>query len=225
MKQGQGKWGLWRRRECVCLTWRGWLLLGLLFGGLSFLSLHAVYPFLAVNDPVPAGLLVVEGWVPDYAFEKTIAEFHLARYQRVYVTGGPLAAGAPLSEHQNYAQLGAAVLTRLGLPASDVQAVPAPAVPEDRTYTSALTLKKWLLDHHVAETNITVLTLGPHARRTRLLFEKAFGKDYHIGVVALDSRGFDPQHWWKSSEGFRTVTGEVIAYGYARVLFHPKPRD
>ena len=63
--------------------------------------------------------------------------------------------------------------------------------------------------------------MGPHARRSRLLFEKAFGRDTRVGIIALEDRDYDPAHWWKSSQGVRTVTDELIAYGYARLLFHP----
>jgi hypothetical protein len=219
MKQGQGKWGLWRRRECRCLTWRGWLVLLLAAGGLAALLVWNLYPFLAVNDPVPGGILVVEGWAPDYALQQTVTEYHRNHYSRLFVTGGPVASGGPLSEYQNYAQLGAAVLLHLGLTTNDVQAVPAPAVAQDRTYVSALALKNWLRDHGVGETDVNVLTLGAHARRTRLMFEAALGKNYRVGIVAMPYEGFDPAQWWKSSEGFRTVTGEAIGYCYARFLF------
>ena len=32
-------------------------------------------------------------------------------------------------------------------------------------------------------------------------------------------RDYDPRHWWKSSQGVRSVLDEMIAYGYARFLF------
>ena len=48
-------------------AWRGWLLLFALAGVMLYVVLRATYPFLAVNDPRPGGLLVVEGWAPDYA--------------------------------------------------------------------------------------------------------------------------------------------------------------
>jgi len=42
-----------------------------------------------------------------------------------------------------------------------------------------------------------------------------------VCVIAVPVRTFDPEHWWRSSQGFRLVTGELLAYTYARLFFHP----
>ncbi len=187
---------------------------------LGFLALKETYPFLAITEPVTGGALVVEGWAPDYALEEMIAEFNRNHYRTLFVTGGPLEKGAPLSEYRTYAELASATLTRLGLSSNVVQAVPAPLVRKDRTYASAVALRDWL-QRHGGVTNLNVVTIGPHARRTRLMFERALGPDAKVGIVALRDRDYNPDRWWTSSAGFRTVTGEMIAYGYARLLFRP----
>ena len=66
---------------------------------------------------------------------------------------------------------------------------------------------------------ITVLSVGPHSRRSRLLFQKAFGDSATIGVIAAPPQGYDSRRWWIYSEGVRTVISEAIAYGYARLIF------
>jgi len=177
------------------------------------------YPFLAINDPVDNGALVVEGWLPDYAFQETITEFRKGHHSQVFVTGGPLENGAPLSEYRTYAELGAATLVRLGLGTNVVQAVPTPRVRLDRTYASAVALKNWLGPHGVAEKNFNVVTLGAHSRRSRLLFKKALGRDYQVGVIAIENQDYDAKRWWASSAGVRAVTDETIAYVYARLFF------
>jgi hypothetical protein len=221
------RWSLFHRRQCVVPTWRGWLLLVLVLGTLSFIAIRRAYPFLAVNDPRPGGVLVVEGWAPDYAFEAAVADFKQFSYEKVYVTGGPIEKGAPLSSYKTYAELGTATLLALGLSSNVVQAVPAPRVKQDRTYACGVALKHWADEHGVQLTRINLVTVGPHARRSRLLFQKAFGKDVPIGIVAVAEPDYDGRRWWKSSLGFRAVTGEAIAYLYARFLFHPreKPPD
>jgi hypothetical protein len=201
---------------------RGWIALLLIGAGLIVLAVRGAYSFLAVNDPVHGGVLVVEGWVSDYAFEQTIAEFKRDHYSKLFVTGVPLESGAPLSEYKTFAELGAATLVRLGLDTNAVQAVPAPRVRVDRTYACAMALKNWFRQHGIAETNVNVITMGAHSRRTRLLFSKAFGKEYKIGVISLEGRSYDPKKWWKSSDGVRTVTGEAIGYCYARLFFRPQ---
>lgn len=214
-------WGLLRRRQCLVPTWRGWLVLALVIVGLTFGAIRGAYPFLAVNDTKPGGVLVVEGWAADYALEAAVAEVKQFSYEKVYVTGGPIEAGAPLTGYKTYAELGTATLLAMGLSTNVVQAVPGPKVKQDRTYACAVALKKWVDEHSVQFTRVNLLTVGPHARRSRLLFQQSFGNDMPIGVIAITEPDYDARHWWRSSQGFRVVTSEAIAYFYARFLFHP----
>jgi hypothetical protein len=212
--------GLFRRRQCLVPTWRGALALGLGAAFVVVVFLREIHPFLAMNQPVVGGLLVAEGWSSDQTMEVAVAEFHRNHYEKLYVTGGPIERGAPLSQYKTYAELGAAILVKLGLSTNDVQAVPGLQVRKDRTYAEAVTLRGWLRDHRITATKVHVLTGGPHARRSRLLFEKALGKDIIVGVTAVSGgEEYDPYHWWRSSAGFRTVIGETLAYGYARFFF------
>jgi hypothetical protein len=67
--------------------------------------------------------------------------------------------------------------------------------------------------------------MGPHSRRSRLLYQKAFGSRVKVGVFSRPDEEYDSKRWWASSVGFEQVIGEGIAYLYARVLFHPpKPQ-
>jgi hypothetical protein len=63
--------------------------------------------------------------------------------------------------------------------------------------------------------------MGPHARRSRLIFQKAFRDEVGVGVISVPDDEYDQGHWWTTSAGVRTVLGEVIAYLYARFFFHP----
>jgi hypothetical protein len=177
--------------------------------------------FLSVNDPVPDGVLVVEGWDPDYALEAVKLESERNSHRTVYVVGGPLERGEPLSEYRSYAELGAASLLRMGMSNDVVQAVPAAYVRQDRTFAAAVALEKWLRQHNSIPRTINVISVGPHARRSRLLFQIAFGSGTQVGIIAIEDRSYDPQHWWRSSQGFRQVVDETIAYFYARFLFSP----
>jgi hypothetical protein len=213
--------GLLRRRQCLVPTLRGWLMLVGCCGLLAFAASRALYPFLAVTDPVPGGVLVVEGWVPDYMLEATIAEYKRNHYAKLFVTGIPLDHGAPLSEYKNFAHLGAATLVKLGMDANDVQAVPTGFTRRDRTYAMAVNLKRWWREHDMVPTKVNLITGGPHARRSRLTFEKALGKGVSVGVIAIPDNAYDEQHWWRYSQGVRGVIGEIIAYTYTRLLFYP----
>jgi len=212
-------WGLVRRRDCLVLTRRGWLLLVLSLAAFTMVTVRELHPFLAVTEPVAGGLLVVEGWIPDVAMKAAIAEFRQHHYAKVCVTGGPISRGAQLSGYKTFAEMGTATLLKLGLSTNEVQAIPSAWIRRDRTSAEAVALKKWMRDHGVASTTVHLITEGPHARRSRLLFQRVFGSGVAVGVTSIPSGEYDPEYWWQSSEGVRTVVGETLAYGYARLLF------
>jgi hypothetical protein len=213
-----------KRRECLIPTLRGWIVLLFLGAVLVALGASKAHPFLTVNDPVPSDILVIEGWIPDYALQKTPAELTRDHYRKILVTGGPIASGTYMCGYTNWAELGTATLIRLGVDTNTVEAVPSARVTRDRTFASAVALHAWLHRHHIDATSLNVLTMADHSRRSRLLFCKALGRDYHVGVITIQNGDYDPDRWWKSSEGVRSVVGELLAYGYARFLFWPSPQ-
>jgi hypothetical protein len=221
MKIRKPFWGLLSRRQCLVPTLRGCLVLLLLFMAGAWIALREVHPFLAMNEPIEEGALVVEGWIPDHALAAAVAVFKRNHYSKIYVTGGPLDQGGPLSEFKTYAELGAAVLTRLGCSPDVVQPVPATKVTRDRTFAAAMAFVKWEREHGVTATSFNVISMGTHARRTHLLFEQALGNHSKVGIVAIEERDYDPQRWWKSSEGVKAVLGESFSYCYTKLLFNP----
>ena len=208
---------LFQKRTCVVPTWRGWVVLLLLAAALSVFLVRNAYGFLAVQDPRPGGFLVLEGWEPDYVLTEALAELERHSYDGIIVAGDPIGKGAPLSEYSDYAQLTVAILEKMGADPRRLHVAVAGPVARDRTYSMSVTLHAWLIAHGHPEANINLMTLGAHARRSRLLFEKAIGRK--VGVIAIADRDFVPSHWWRSSAGFRGVTSELIAYIYARFLF------
>lgn len=218
--------GLLKRRECLVPTWRGWVILLLALGVGGWVAVVRVHSILAVNAPVSCEVLVVEGWLTDRAFLAARGEASRGWYKRLYVTGGPIESGAFLSGYSNYARLGQLTLERLGQTNPPPVAVPAPYARQDRTYASAVALRRWLEGHGGVPSQMNVVSLGPHARRTRLLFEKAFGTNTTIGIVAVPVEDYDPERWWTSSAGVRRVVDELVAYFYARCLFRvPEDRS
>jgi hypothetical protein len=207
--RAQTRWGLIQRRETLVPTRRGWAVLALVLALLFIGFVLEIHSFLAVTSPLPGGVLVVEGWAPDYALQEAVLEFRRAHYDKVYVTGGPLA------------QRGAASLEKLGLSTNELQALPAPPVRRDRTYTSAVSLARWFREHGMKPARVNVLTEDTHSRRSRLLFQKALGNEVQVGVIAIPPADYDPKRWWRSSGGVRSVIGETLAYGYVRLFFWP----
>ena len=217
--------GLLVRRMRWGLSWRGRLLL-LGLGLLAALGLFSgIYPFLAVTEREDTDLLGVEGWVHQYGARGAVEEFIRGNYHQVFTTGGPVVGSGPYSIDANTgAWVGAAMVKRAGMPPDVVQMVPSRVLGRDRTYNSALALRRWLREHQLRPRSLNVLTEDAHARRTRLLFQMAFGEELKIGIIAVPSPDYEPRRWWTCSEGVREVIGESIAYGYARFFFHPDGR-
>jgi hypothetical protein len=216
--------GLLRRRRCLVPTWFGWLMLLLLLGTAATLAVRNAYYFLAPTDPAPGGVLVVEGWGSDLFMGDAIAEFRRDHYEEMVVTGGPLEKGSIFIKYKTYAELSAAILEGMGLDSALVHAVPARAARQDRTYASAMALKSWFNERGMRIPNLTVMSQGPHSRRSRLLYEMVFGPGVNVGIISVRDEEIDPARWWTTSAGFRAVTDEMIAWLYARFLFHP-PRE
>jgi len=181
-----------------------------------------IYPFLAVTHRVDTNVLVVEGWIHEYAIGAAVEEFRSHSYERVFTTGGPVEGiGRYINDYQTSASVGADLLRKNGLPNESLQMVPSRVMDRDRTYGSAVALRHWLREHNVPVRSINVVTEDVHARRTCLLFQKALGHDAVVGVIAVPNPDYDSRHWWRYSNGVREVIGESIAYIYARVFFYP----
>ena len=158
------------------------ILLGLL--ALGLITLFGVYPFLALTQPVDANVLVVEGWVHPYAIQAGAEEFRAHHYRQIFTTGGPVVGrGGYINDYQTSASNGADLLKKTGIPAELIQMVPSHIIGRDRTYSSAIALRDWFRAHDVQVRGLNIVTEGAHARRTRLLFEKALGSDVKVGVI------------------------------------------
>lgn len=214
--------GLLKRKQCWFPSVYGWLLIGVVFFVVNILFMFTAQPFLAPNHPIKSEILVVEGWVPDYVFELAKAEFESKNYKLLFVTGEPTEKGSYLTEFNNFAEIGAKTLLKLGMNPDQVVAVPAPFVVRDRTYETALALKKWFHDSGMKVNSVNLLSLGAHSRRSRMLFEKALDFEVKVGIIAVTNQDYNPKRWWRYGDGVRTTISEAIAYVYARFLFHPE---
>jgi hypothetical protein len=217
--------GLIIRRKCWTLTLRAKLLVVILLVAAVGVLVWGIHPFLAVRDPVPASVLIIEGWSPPYTMKQAAAEFLAGGYQTVIVLRPAFDIGDKYESGRYSGDFVAALLVEHGVPKERVNTLFPNVVRKDRTYHSALAAKEWLARQSLAIKSLDVATLGPHARRSRLLYEKAFGDEVKIGIIPLDDIEYEPVHWWRSSEGVREVIGESIAYLYARLLFHPSVAD
>ncbi|HPY31743.1 MAG TPA: hypothetical protein PLT00_15035 [Verrucomicrobiota bacterium] len=214
------RWGgLLVRRSGWKLSLGGWLLLLALMVGFAGGFLRGIHPFLAVTHPLRGPILVVEGWSPNFAMPQVAAEYAAGSYQQVLVVRGIYETGGVYDSGRYSGEYLTNLLAQQGIPRERLAALFPTVVRRDRTYHSALAVKAWLAQQGRAVDSLDVATVGAHARRSRLLYQKAMGKGLRVGIIALEDKQYDPRHWWQSSEGVREVLGESIAYIYARCFF------
>ena len=117
---------------------RGWFVFLLLLAVAGLLFLKCAYPFLAPNEPLDGGVLVVEGWGDDAFFVDAIREYDRRHYEAMFVTGAPFQPGAMFSEYGTVARFSAALVGQLSRGRISAQPIDAPEVRKDRTFSSAL---------------------------------------------------------------------------------------
>ncbi len=203
------------------LTWRGWLLAIILIIGAFITFLANLYPFLAPDKPPKSGVMIVEGWIHDFALDEAVLMYKSGNYSKIVCTGVPIETGSYIQQFKSYPEMTAARLRKLGIPEEEIVVTVADDNTKDRTYQAAVAMREGIMAYNIDETNLHLVTAGPHGRRSRMLFKKALGRDYNIGVTCLEESSYDSNSWYTCSEGARSVIGEFVAYIYAKLFFHP----
>lgn len=202
-------------------TWLGWILIATLITAVFAGCLANLYGFLAPDKPPHEGLFVVEGWIHDFALDDAVRIYRAGHYSKIICTGVPIETGSYIQAFKSYPEMTTARLIHLGIKPSEIITAIGEDTKKDRTYVAATAMRENLMAYNITETNVHLITTGPHGRRSRLLFQKALGKDYNVGVTCLEDSGYDPEHWYAYSQGVRVVLGEFIAYTYAKFFFFP----
>jgi uncharacterized SAM-binding protein YcdF (DUF218 family) len=100
-------------------------------------------------------------------------------------------------------------------------AAPAPFVEIDRTYESASYIKEALIKKIPGARSLNLVTEGTHARRSWMMYKKALGDDFKIGVIAVEPYEVNRTNWWKSKKGMSFVMTQFAKYLYAQFYFYP----
>lgn len=212
---------LHRKTSCRKPTLLGWIVLVVIILFITPLLFLNLYRFLTVNQPVKSKTMVIEGWIPDYSVKKALKLFRDDHYKIMIVTGIPILQWQPISGYHNVAESTAAIIKKMGF-RDTIYLSPIPAsILRDRTYSTAVVTHELFKQHPEWDNSFNIYSVGVHSRRSRLMFEKAFGEEYKIGIYADRDLSFDPNHWWKYSKGFRNVSNEFMAYLFVRFFFHP----
>jgi len=202
---------LFQRRTLWFPTRLGCLLLLVVMGAPLVLWCFFGEGFLSRTERVPAEALVIEGWIGIQGVRAAKAEFDAHGYRYIVTAGGPT-ENRWGSQRWNYAIEAEELLHRLGVPADKVIAAPAPDSANHRTFESALCARMELDRRGLYPSGVNVITLGVHARRSRLVFAKALSGT-EVGVVAWDPAEYKlAKSWWDSSERAVDFLKETVGW-------------
>lgn len=215
-----------KRRELLLPTWPVILCAVALVAGLGLLVGRGIHPFLAVTAPAQnPDLLVVEGWMSDYNLPGIVQEFRKGPYQRIAATGIALDKGTFLQDYKSYGEVTAATLRKMGVEENELIVGARTETMRHRTYTAAKALKQAIDESGLEVDSFTVFSQTAHARRTWIIFQKVFGDDVDVGIVALPKEDYDNDRWWGSSAGIKTVGMEALAFVYEWLLDSGRSAD
>lgn len=212
---------LYRKTQIWLPTIWGWLFLLTFIFALSVFGVRYIYTFLAPNDPVNAHTLVVEGWLTPKELDQAIQTFKMGGYSRVVTTGGP--TEWPETRYGNYAAIAADYLAQHGIPRDLILVVPAPPSAQERTFLSAVMLRKSAQKSGLKLDTINLFSSGAHARRSRLLFRMALGPKVKVGVLSAKPENYNPKAWWRTSEGVESIFFQSIGLVWVKCCFWPGP--
>ncbi len=218
---------LFRRRQVFLPTFWGALFLSALAAAIATATLRNLGRFLAPNDPAGghdgrgARTLVIEGWLDPDALDDGIALIAHASYERVVTSGASSEDWRDGEARPTHADRAADYLRRHGVTRIPVFAAAASATATDRTFRSALAVRDWMRGQGISTDVIDLYSGGVHARRSRRLYQMAFGPDAEVGILAARPRHYSIERWWSTSEGTKSVLDEAISLVWTTCFFWP----
>ena len=211
---------LFRRREILLPTLLGFVIIILIIVTISLVLLKNLALFLAHNEPAQGQYLVVEGWLGEPALLEAVTTYNSGDYQFLITTGGPDNRQIN-AQYETFAERAAAFILDQGFDDTKLIVISTPASAQERTFLSAVMVRNWLTENSTVKPVIDVFSGDVHARRTHKLYKMAFAENTKIGIIAAQANGFDLQHWWRTSEGAKSVLTESAGLLWVSCCFKP----
>ena len=189
--------------------WTGLLVLGALAAA-GFAGY--VHPFLAINTPVRADVMVVEGWVPDYVLAAAAREFAGGHYRHVFLSGLQNEPGKSRHGETSDADRAARYLAAHGIARPLITPCPAPDTWWNRTSHMARQVRDQMRAAGIHPEGVNVVTLGPHARQTLLAYRRLIDRRIPVGVISIPKNDYNPSRWWASRAGIMKTTKDFAGW-------------
>jgi hypothetical protein len=90
-----------------------------------------------------------------------------------------------LTNFSSNAELARNRLVSMGIDSSRIIATPGERVRINRTLTSAVAFRNWLKTSNLEIKGINIFSMGTHARRTWMTYNKILNEKYQIGIISV----------------------------------------
>lgn len=211
---------LFRSRVVMLPTLTGMFVILFIIGLVGTILFRNIALFLTVNEPLGADTLVIEGWMGKEELEQALVYFNAKGYSRAIIVGGPISNDFHGID-TNFAERAAGYLQSKGLPVDKTVVITSPWSAQNRTFLNAVMTRDWLSQTPPTVRSLDIFSSHLHTRRSRYLFQLAFGDAVEIGVVPSVPANFDPEHWWRSSASGKYVAVEFAGWVMTRCCFNP----
>lgn len=223
---GKRSWKLrfFKRRTILCPTWTGLFCLAAILFAFLYACFSYGESFLAETHRVPADTLVVEAWIGRHGLRAAVDEFRRGGYRYIVATGG-LTSGLWEDQPESYSQMAANELIRLGISKERLMVAISENTERYRTFESAVAVWRTLHLAGIKPKGLNIFTLGPHARRSVMVFTKVNWDVEKIGVIGWCPPEYQKESWWQSSERAKAFLEEAVGYLYEALLNSGRPSN
>ena len=211
---------LFRRRNLLVPTLTGWLTILLAFGLVALYLFRGIAGFLTVYQPTDAEYLVIEGWMSKDELDQSLDYFNSADYRLAIIVGGPITNDFHGID-SNVAERATGYLRDQGLSQDQSVVIATPYSAQDRTFLNAVMTRDWFARQGIELARLDVFSSHVHTRRSRDLYQLAFGDEVTVGVIPSRPHNFDPEHWWRSSASGKRVAVEFAGWLLVKCCFYP----
>lgn len=122
------------------------------------------------------------------------------------------------NNYNSFAELAKNNLLAIGIDSSLVVSIPGKKVTINRTLTSALAFRDWLKTSDIEVKGINIVTLGTHAKRTWMIYNKILDKKYDIGIISIQDYREQHSKRYKVLKTIRETIG-IIYYWFILIPY------
>jgi hypothetical protein len=182
---------------------------------LAVFMIIGLHPFLSLNRPIDAKVLVIEGWLPEEALNYAANIFRNSRYELILTNGGNVKSKYSSMIDSTYADLSKNYLIQMGVDKEQIISIKTKKIRNSKTYNTALSTIDWLITNKKSIKAINVVSLGPHARKSYILYKKAAKGEINVGIISIPPVDYHPFLWCLSLYGIQFVIKNLIGFLYA----------